>query len=87
MAAIDPSYQLLACQYLRKQLDALIKEVRGVRENQDIEPVHQTLQLQPTSQSKSAQICAKSASGRHLLTRKCKLDLDDFARGGEYACP
>ena len=41
MAAIDPSYQLLACQYLRRQLDALIKEVRGVRENQDIEPVHQ----------------------------------------------
>ncbi|UCD53587.1 MAG: CHAD domain-containing protein [Phycisphaerales bacterium] len=41
MATIDPSYQLLACQYLRKQLDALIKEVRGVRENQDIEPVHQ----------------------------------------------
>ena len=41
MAAVDPSYQLLACQYLRKQLDALIKEVRGVRENQDIEPVHQ----------------------------------------------
>jgi len=41
MAAIDPSYQLLACQYLRRQLDTLIKEVRGVRENQDIEPVHQ----------------------------------------------
>lgn len=41
MAEIDPSYQLLACQYLRKQLDSLIKEVRGVRENQDIEPVHQ----------------------------------------------
>jgi len=41
MAAVDPSYQLLACQYLRKQLDALIKEVHGVRENQDIEPVHQ----------------------------------------------
>jgi CHAD domain-containing protein len=41
MAAIDPSYQLLACQYLRKQLDALIKQVRGVRENKEIEPVHQ----------------------------------------------
>ncbi len=41
MAAVDPSYQLLACRYLRRQLDALIKEVRGVRENQDIEPVHQ----------------------------------------------
>ncbi len=41
MAEIDPSYQLLACQYLRKQLDALTKEMRGVRENQDIEPVHQ----------------------------------------------
>lgn len=41
MAAIDPSYQLLACQYLRKQLDTLVKEMRGVRENRDIEPVHQ----------------------------------------------
>ena len=41
MAAIDPSYQLLACQYLRQQLDALIKEVHGVRENTEIEPVHQ----------------------------------------------
>jgi CHAD domain-containing protein len=41
MTAIDPSYQLLACQYLRKQLDALTREVQGVRENQDIEPVHQ----------------------------------------------
>ena len=41
MVEIDPSYQLLACQYLRKQLDKLIKEVHGVRENQDIEPVHQ----------------------------------------------
>jgi CHAD domain-containing protein len=41
MAEIDPSYQLLACQYLRKQLDTLVKEMRGVRENRDIEPVHQ----------------------------------------------
>jgi len=41
MAAIDPSYQLLACQHLRQQLDALIKEVCGVRENKEIEPVHQ----------------------------------------------
>lgn len=41
MATIDPSYQLLACQYLRKQLDTLVKEIRGVRENRDIEPVHQ----------------------------------------------
>ncbi len=41
MAEIDPSYQLLACQYLRQQLDALIKQVQGVRENTDIEPVHQ----------------------------------------------
>lgn len=41
MAEIDPSYQLLACQYLRKQLDALTKEMRGVREGREIEPVHQ----------------------------------------------
>ena len=40
-AVVDPSYQLLACQYLRKQLDTLVKEMRGVRENRDIEPVHQ----------------------------------------------
>jgi len=37
----DPSYRLLACQYLRTQLDALIEQVYGVRENKDIEPVHQ----------------------------------------------
>ena len=41
MAEIDPGYQLLACQYLRQQLDALIKQVQGIRENTDIEPVHQ----------------------------------------------
>lgn len=41
MAATDPSHRLLACQYLRTQLGALIKEVHGVRENRDIEPVHQ----------------------------------------------
>lgn len=41
MAATDPSCRLLACQYLRTQLGALIKEVHGVRENKDIEPVHQ----------------------------------------------
>jgi CHAD domain-containing protein len=41
MTEVDPSYRLLACQYLRKQLGALIKEVHGVRENKDIEPVHQ----------------------------------------------
>lgn len=37
----DPSYRLLACQYLRTQLDALIEQVYGVRANEDIEPVHQ----------------------------------------------
>lgn len=41
MAEIDPSYQLLACRYLRQQLDALIKQVPGIRANTDIEPVHQ----------------------------------------------
>jgi len=40
MTAIDPSYQLLACQYLRDQLDALAREIRGIRKNEDIEPVH-----------------------------------------------
>ncbi len=41
MTKTDPSYRLLACLYLRGQLDALIEQVHGVRENQDIEPVHQ----------------------------------------------
>jgi CHAD domain-containing protein len=41
MTTVDPSYQLLACRYLRRQLDVLIKELRGVRLNEDIEPVHQ----------------------------------------------
>jgi CHAD domain-containing protein len=38
---IDDSYQLLACQYLREQLDRLRRELQGVRRNEDIEPVHQ----------------------------------------------
>lgn len=41
MAQTDPSCRLLACQYLRTQLDALIEQVYGIRENKDIEPVHQ----------------------------------------------
>jgi CHAD domain-containing protein len=41
MTTVDPSYQLLACRYLRRQLDVLIKELRGVRHNEDVEPVHQ----------------------------------------------
>lgn len=41
MTETDPSYRLLACLYLRGQLEALIAQVHGVRENQDIEPVHQ----------------------------------------------
>ncbi len=41
MTETDPSYRLLACLYLRGQLDALIEQVNGVRENQEIEPVHQ----------------------------------------------
>jgi CHAD domain-containing protein len=40
MATVDPSYQLLACQYVRGQLDALARQMRGVRQNKDIEPVH-----------------------------------------------
>jgi CHAD domain-containing protein len=39
--AADPSYRLLACQYVSAQLDALVEEMRGVRENKDPEPVHQ----------------------------------------------
>lgn len=41
MAAIDPSCRLLACRYLHEQLDKLPRELRGVRQNDDIEPVHQ----------------------------------------------
>jgi CHAD domain-containing protein len=41
MMAVDPSYQFLACQYLREQLDILLRELHGVRCNEDIEPVHQ----------------------------------------------
>lgn len=40
MATVDPSYQFLACQYLQGQLDGLTHQVRQVRENKDIEPVH-----------------------------------------------
>ncbi len=38
----DPSYRLLACQYVSAQLDTLVEEMHGVRENKDPEPVHQT---------------------------------------------
>lgn len=41
MMTVDPGYQSLACRYLREQLDALVNELRGVRLNEDIEPVHQ----------------------------------------------
>jgi CHAD domain-containing protein len=41
MMAVDPSYQFLACRYLREQLDTLRRELHGVRLNEDIEPVHQ----------------------------------------------
>jgi CHAD domain-containing protein len=41
MAALDPSYRFLACQYLREQLDLLMRELHGVRRNDDVEPVHQ----------------------------------------------
>jgi CHAD domain-containing protein len=37
----DKSYQLLACNYLQKQLVSLNKQINGVRENKDIEYVHQ----------------------------------------------
>ncbi|MBN2134072.1 MAG: CHAD domain-containing protein [Sedimentisphaerales bacterium] len=41
MAAVDPSWRFLACRYLRGQLEKLTKELRGVRQNDDIESVHQ----------------------------------------------
>ena len=40
--AADPSYRLLACRYVSAQLDALVEEMHGVRENKDPESVHQT---------------------------------------------
>jgi CHAD domain-containing protein len=41
MAVADPSCRLLACQYLAEQLQVLMRELRGVRRNEEIEPVHQ----------------------------------------------
>ena len=41
MVVADPGYQLLACRFLRKQLDVLRNELGGVRANEDSEPVHQ----------------------------------------------
>jgi CHAD domain-containing protein len=41
MAVVDPSYRFLACQYLREQLDILMRELHGVRRGEQIEPVHQ----------------------------------------------
>jgi len=42
MTAVDHSYQLLACRYLRRQLDALIDAIEGIRSGGDIEHVHQS---------------------------------------------
>jgi CHAD domain-containing protein len=41
MTVVDPSYRFLACQYLREQLDVLMRQLHGVRRDDDIEPVHQ----------------------------------------------
>ncbi|MBN2129229.1 MAG: CHAD domain-containing protein [Sedimentisphaerales bacterium] len=37
----DPGFQLLACRYLRKQLNRLFGQVAGIRRNDDVECVHQ----------------------------------------------
>jgi len=37
----DASFRLLACKYLRKQTNALLKQIGGIRKNEDIECVHQ----------------------------------------------
>ena len=39
---VDQSYQLLACSYLRSQLDALMDSIEGIRHGDDIEHVHQS---------------------------------------------
>ena len=39
--SIDDGYQLLACQYLREQLDCLARHTLGARQAQDVEDVHQ----------------------------------------------
>jgi CHAD domain-containing protein len=41
MAAVDPSYRFLAYQYLAEQLQVLMRELLGVRRNEETEPVHQ----------------------------------------------
>lgn len=41
MAATDPSYRFLACEYLRGQLQVLARHLLAVRRNEDTEPVHQ----------------------------------------------
>jgi len=42
MTIEDQSYQLLACGYLRSQLDALINAIEGVPRGEDIECVHKS---------------------------------------------
>ena len=39
---IDEGYQLLACQYLREQLDRVAQYTQGARQAKDIEDVHQS---------------------------------------------
>lgn len=42
MTVEDHSYQLLACRYLRLQLDALIDAIEGARQGGNVEHVHQS---------------------------------------------
>ncbi|UCF15868.1 MAG: CHAD domain-containing protein [Phycisphaerales bacterium] len=42
MTTVDQSYRLLACGYLRTQLDALMDAMGGIRDGEDIEHVHQS---------------------------------------------
>jgi CHAD domain-containing protein len=41
MTVVDTAYQLLACQYIKGQVAALKRQVRGARRARDIEYVHQ----------------------------------------------
>ncbi len=41
MVTVDKSYQLLACKYMSRQLDKLMREMDQARKAQDIEHVHQ----------------------------------------------
>jgi CHAD domain-containing protein len=81
MAAVDPSYRFLACQYLAEQLQGLMRELLGVRRNEEIEPVHQarvaSRRVRAALRMFADCFDAKKVSGWQKRVRKLTRELGD----------